>query len=104
VPPETRYEYFMSMHDEILAHYRPSMFPGTFDLFATADLTSRARDHWRNLAMGELVVHDVPGNHSTLTESPSVDDLAVSLMGAIDEAERAGDGERLVGDGPLDPP
>ncbi|MBS3026577.1 MAG: amino acid adenylation domain-containing protein [Dolichospermum sp. DET50] len=42
---------------------------------------------WRKFVNGELVVHEVPGNHTTILEDPNVQIIAETLTQYIDEAK-----------------
>ena len=75
------------------ARYRPRPYPGRL-------VVVRAREGegaggigpelgWSGLAAGGIEVHETPGTHHTLIDEPHVRELALTLRGCLERAERA---------------
>ena len=61
-PPRSARPPEVEAYLKALMDYVPEPFPGRIDLF----LTKGRRPAWADLAAGGVVLHDLPGDHSTL--------------------------------------
>ncbi len=73
------------------ARYRPRAYPGRIELFRAAD-TGREKGSdpamgWSPWASGGVTVHEVPGDHHSILQSPGVARLAALLRSALDASE-----------------
>jgi thioesterase domain-containing protein len=71
--------------------YMPRPYPGPVTVFrprAMPLVGHRLRSDlgWRELVLGDLVVREISGSHSTLLQEPLVRHLGVALQRAIDDA------------------
>ena len=80
--------------------YTPESYSGTVVLFQAIDSPisitysfDPLEVQWRKLVNGELVIYNIPGNHTGILEEPNVQLLAEKLTGCIDKA--LGDSELL---------
>ena len=80
--------------------YTPESYSGTVVLFQAIDSPisitysfDPLEVQWRKLVNGELVIYNIPGNHTGILEEPNVQFLAEKLTGCIDKA--LGDSELL---------
>jgi non-ribosomal peptide synthetase component F/thioesterase domain-containing protein/acyl carrier protein len=68
------------------ANYVPRTYPGKLNLFRTRRISSRIDDYclgWGPLAQGGVEVHEVPGDHDTMTDSPNAYVLAQKLAACL---------------------
>jgi thioesterase domain-containing protein/acyl carrier protein len=79
---------------QTLENYRLSPYPGKITLFRAMETFSQFEAiavnptlGWRKLAVGGLVIHDVPGNHVTILQKPNVSVLADKLKICIQEVQ-----------------
>ena len=77
------------MHDQALARYHPSPFPGRLTLFATESLRAVSEDEWRKVARDGVAVLPIPGTHENIVEGPPAGAVADVLMSAVEQAEEA---------------
>jgi len=74
--------------------YKLTPYDGKIDLFRARRKTYYLPDFkylgWRNLALGGITVHDVPGDHSEMFNHPNVEELAKILQESLDTAAEKG--------------
>jgi thioesterase domain-containing protein len=75
---------------EALHAYTPQPYGGRVvycrAMETVADFPSRPDEGWRTLVTGEMVVHDVPGNHWTMMQHPHVQLVAALLSAHVTDA------------------
>ncbi len=75
--------------------YCPSPYAGSIDIYIARDCFESAgisaeldpRRRWSELAAGGSMLHELPGNHSSILQLPYARNLAESMRGAIVAAE-----------------
>ena len=74
-------------HREALRGYRLQPFPGRGTVFRATERGVSANYDlqmgWGRLALGEVEIHDVPGDHATLVKEPHVRFLAEKLSACL---------------------
>ena len=73
--------------------YRPQIYPGGLTLFRAGPPVAEELkwDHWsawRRLAVGEVTVHFVPGNHDTMLREPHVKVVAEKLKALLEASAK----------------
>lgn len=68
--------------------YEPQIYFGDVTLFLATDLTADydSKDGWRELVKGDIVTHEICGNHLNIIKEPGVRTLAEKLTAALDQA------------------
>jgi thioesterase domain-containing protein/acyl carrier protein len=79
-------------HDIAFEKYKLKPYNGTIDLFRVRDKMYYQDDPtylgWKSFALGGLNIHEVPGDHGNLFNSPHVEELAKILSRVIGERNR----------------
>jgi acyl-CoA synthetase (AMP-forming)/AMP-acid ligase II/thioesterase domain-containing protein/acyl carrier protein len=81
-------------NDLAMRKYKTSVYPGQIDYFLGEQTETGQGSYpmrqggWVELAGGGLVVHEIPGDHMTITQEPNVQVLAAKLSQRLDEAEK----------------
>jgi len=74
--------------------YKLTPYEGKIDLFRARRKTYYLPDFeylgWKNLALGGIKIHDVPGDHSEMFNHPNVEELAKILQESLDRAVEKG--------------
>lgn len=75
--------------------YRPRTYPGSVTIFRTSEREILDGNDkflgWGSLVRGPIAVHDVPGNHFTMTREPNASVLASQLSQALEIARADAD-------------
>jgi acyl transferase domain-containing protein/thioesterase domain-containing protein/acyl carrier protein len=91
LPQLQRFQQLVGINLQALRSYAPKAYPGRVIFFEARerDTFSVSSPHrgWLDLALGGMVVHEVPGNHITMNLSPHVDELAQRIAPYIVEAQ-----------------
>jgi amino acid adenylation domain-containing protein len=68
--------------------YVPQSYRGDVTLFLASDLTADydLHDGWRELVVGDIETHEIPGNHINIIKEPHVGALAEELRRCLDKA------------------
>jgi acyl-CoA synthetase (AMP-forming)/AMP-acid ligase II/thioesterase domain-containing protein/acyl carrier protein len=88
-------------NDIAIRKYKASVYPAQIDCFLGEETVTAQgfypmrQGGWVELAGGGLVVHKIPGNHSTIDQEPNVQIFAEKLNALLDKAERQGVPSRL---------
>ena len=76
-------------HDFAFEKYKLSPYRGTIDLFRVREKMYYQDDPiylgWKSFALGGLNIHEVPGDHGSLFDTPHVQELAKILNRVIDQ-------------------
>lgn len=84
---------FIAANEEAAQSYRPQSFPGRLTIIRAGESTfdsPRALETglgWASVAVGGFDLHDVPGDHLTILQTPGVADLAAILRRILEERE-----------------
>jgi amino acid adenylation domain-containing protein len=96
--------------DEVVGRHRRRPYLGRVDLFTADKPVWLGHDFedpmmgWGPLVKGKIVTHRVPGDHLEMIKPPALDELAVKVRQALDEAAdrvAARDGGRLSAASPV---
>jgi len=81
-----------AIRDQAVRRYRPASYAGHVALFTSAARPGRrpardARSRWAGFVLGELEVHEIPGNHATMFFKNNAEILARKLASSLARAE-----------------
>ena len=89
IPPKLRHFYIIDTYDKAIHAYDPKKFDGDLVLFRAKATTGDAQMGWGKFINGEVIVHEVPGDHYSLIKEPDVRVLAERLAEQLDQAYKA---------------
>ncbi len=81
-----RYANLLRLHIRARKEYMPYEYPGTITYFRATGQAERKAwiKGWTELAGDKFDLVDIPGNHITLFEQPSIQVLATQILGRLD--------------------
>jgi hypothetical protein len=85
--------YYREKEDEVIRRYVPQRYPGSFVLFRRPDNATESK--WRDLAAGEVEIHETWVDHNEFLEEPYVQILAAKIKTRLQDAQ-AGCGGSLL--------
>jgi len=90
LPTLRRTLYVLRRHFEVIPRYRPRVYTGRMILLRAEEQIRRnfpldATLGWGDLVNGEVIVHQVPGNHATMLKQPNLQVLIGTIQKYIQE-------------------
>src|SRR6266446_153444 len=89
LPVSVRSPYILNVYRRALRNYVPRQYTGRVVLFKGESRPDIYLHHWRKYLLGEITIHDLPGNHMQLREEPYIHLWAEKLKACLAEAQAA---------------
>ncbi len=89
LPVSVRSPYILTVYRRALRNYVPRQYTGPVVLFKSESRPDIYLHHWRKYLLGEITLHDLPGNHMQLREEPYIHLWAEELKACLAEAQAA---------------
>jgi len=89
LPVSVRSPYILNIYRRALRNYVPRQYTGRVVLFKGESRADNYLRHWRKYLLGEITIHDLPGNHMQLREEPYIHLWAEKLKACLEEAQAA---------------
>jgi thioesterase domain-containing protein len=94
LPAFVRTFYILGIYRNALERYAPSPFHGRAVYFKSTTRWRAHQESWSRVTAGGLVVHEVPGDHTTIIRQENARPWAERLAQCIAEAQRAPHADR----------